>query len=315
MLDTYRAETPKPVLAFSGLQGSAKSSTQTKIRELLDNNAVNLRTAPKSVEDIYISAGCNWLQSYENLSHLSPKMQDAFCSISTGGGFAARTLYTNDEETVVEVKRPVILNSIPKVITAQDLTDRAICIELPSIPTYREESEISVAWDSAKPSIFGGLLDLFVKTLEQLPKVKLDSPPRMADFTRLGEAMAQVLGHEAGVFSALYKANRSENIATALESSPVGLAVCELVENHSGSVQTVFHGTVKKLYETLSGAYKHNSESWPRSPRGLSDVIKRQSPALKSLGIEIIHGKCERTGTERGVMISILKRGNIGNVV
>ena len=314
VLEAYREETPKPILALSGLQGSAKSSTQSKLRELIDNNAVNLRAAPKSTEDVFIGAGCNLLSSYENISYLSSKMQDALCTLATGGGFAARTLYTNDEETIIEVKRPVIINSIPRVITAQDLTDRAICIELPSIE-YREEAELNTAWQLAKPSIMGGLLDLFVKTLAQLPKVKLNKPPRMADFTRLGEAMAQSLGHSSGTFDALYKANRTESITIALEASPVGLAIREMVDNHKGSSTTVFYGTVKNLYDALSIDHKHNSESWPRSPRGLSEIVKRQSPALQSLGISVTQStQRERTDTGRGLSIKIFKSGNIGNI-
>ena len=206
ILESLRADTPKPILALNGTQGSAKSSTQDKLRQLIDNNSVNLRGAPKTVEDVFVSAGCGWLVSYENLSHVTPAMQDAFCTLATGGGFAARKLYTNNEENIIDVKRPIVCNSIPSVLTAQDVTDRAITLELPRI-AYREESEINAAWDKAKPSIFGGLLDLFVLTLAQMPKVVLVSPPRMADFTRLGEAMAQVLNHPAGTFDTLYKAN------------------------------------------------------------------------------------------------------------
>lgn len=142
MLESFRAETPKPILALAGIQGCAKSSTQSKIRELLDNNSSNLRAAPKAVEDVFISAGCNWLSSYENLSHLTPKMQDALCTLATGGGHSSRTLYTNDEETVIEAKRPVIINSIPNVITAQDLTDRSICIELPRVETAKNQNSM-----------------------------------------------------------------------------------------------------------------------------------------------------------------------------
>lgn len=312
LLESMRAETPKPILALSGTQGSAKSSTQNKLRQLIDNSAVNLRAAPKSVEDVFISAGCNWFSSFENISHLTPKMQDALCTLATGGGFASRTLYTNDEETVIEVRCPVIINSIPNVITAQDLTDRSICVELPRID-YREESEINAAWEAAKSAIFGGLLDLFVKTLARLPVVKLEKPPRMADFTRLGEAMAQALGHPAGVFDTLYKANRSESVAAALESSPVGVAIRELADNYQGTSRTVYYGTVKALYETLSIDYRNNAESWPRSPRGLSEALKRQSPALYSLGIEIIQStQRETTSTGRGLTVKILKQGSQG---
>jgi hypothetical protein len=302
MLEAFRAETPKPILALCGTQGSAKSSTQDKIRQLIDNNAVNLRAAPKSIEDVFVSAGCNWLASFENLSHLTPAMQDALCTLATGGGFAARTLYTNSDETIIEVKRPVIVNSIPNVITAQDLTDRAISIELPRI-AYREESELNAEWEKLKPSIFGGLLDLFVKTLEMMPKVKLINPPRMADFTRLGEAMMQAQGYHPGSFDALYKANRSESVKRALESSPVAVAVRDMVDSHNGLSLLVFTGTMKALLERLD-THKQESHAWPKSPRGLGDVLRRQQPALSSLGIEVEISKPGR----QGVIVEIRKR-------
>lgn len=203
ILECYRAATPNPVLLLTGGQGCAKSSSQNRLRELIDNNVVNLRSAPKAIEDIFVSSGCNWLVSFENMSNLTAQMQDALCVLATGGGFAARTLYTNAEETVIKAKRPVIINGISNVITAQDLTDRSVQIELQRVD-YIEESIINANWAIDAPLIFGGILDLFVKTLEQLPKVNLDKPPRMADFTRLGEAMCVAMGKDAGYFTHIW---------------------------------------------------------------------------------------------------------------
>jgi hypothetical protein len=313
MLEAFRPNTPFPILALNGLQGSAKSSTHDRIRQLIDPNKVNLRAAPKTTEDIYISAGVNWMVSFENISRLTPQQQDALCTLATGGGFAARTLYTNTEETIIEVKRPVIINSIPVVVTAQDLTDRVINVELKQID-YREESEINAAFEEALPRIFGALLDLLVKTLAQLPKVKLTRPPRMADFTRLGEAMMQAQGYEPGTFEALFKANRQESVARAMEASPVAVAVREMVDAHQGQSPTVFYGTMKALLDKLAD-YRHDSDGWPRSPRGLGDVLKRQSPALAAIGIEIeTSNQVQRIGNDRGLPVTIRKSVNIGNI-
>jgi hypothetical protein len=307
ILESLRAETPKPILALNGTQGCAKSSTQDKLRQLIDNNAVNLRSAPKTVEDVFVSAGNGWLVSYENLSHLTPPIQDAFCTLSTGGGFAARKLYSNNEESVIDVKRPIVINSIPGVLTAQDVTDRAISIELPRIE-YRKESEINAAWEQDKPVIFGGLMDLFVKTLALMPKVTLTNPPRMADFTHLGEAMAQALKFPAGTFDKLYKANRAEGIGRALESSPIATAVRDMVDSHSGQSKIVFNDTMKKLLEALD-KYKQESHAWPKSAKGLGDALRRQQPALSSLGIDI---EISKPG-KHGVNVEIKKKiGELG---
>ncbi len=306
MLESWRQNTPFPVLALTGLQGSAKSSTHDRIRQLADPNAVNLRAAPKTVEDIYTGAGNNWMGSFENISRLTPQQQDSLCTLATGGGFATRKLYTNDEESVIEVKRPVIINSIPNVVTAQDLTDRVVSVELPVITERREESEIIEAFEKAKPEILGGLLDLFVKTLANLSKVKLHNPPRMADFTRLGEAMMQAQGYESGVFTGLFKKNRAESVGKSLEASPIALAILELSENHH---KEVFHGAPKKLLELLE-PFKSDSDGWVRSPRGLTDVLRRQSPALSQFGISVKISN-EKQRTDSGVCYPITIRKNV----
>ncbi|MBS1212221.1 MAG: hypothetical protein H6R26_837, partial [Proteobacteria bacterium] len=211
-LEAWRPDTPFPILELIGAQGTAKSSTQDKWRRLIDPNAVNLRSAPKSTEDLFIGAGCNWLVSLNNLSHLSAQQQDALCNLATGGGFAARTLYTNADETLIECKRPVVINGIVPLVSAQDLTDRVIHMELEPIE-YRDETEIEAGFKEAAPGIFGALLDLFVIALGRLPEVKPARLPRMGDFAKLGEAMMQAQGHEAGAFIRLYEENRQQSVA------------------------------------------------------------------------------------------------------
>lgn len=307
MLEALRSDSKKPVLAITGVQGTAKSSTHDKIRQLIDPNVVNLRVAPKNREDIFVSAGCNWLVSFENISCLRADMQDAICTLATGGGFAARTLYTNTEETIISVQRPVIINSIPVVVTAQDLADRVIAVELQPI-AYKEDKELNAAWEQRKPVIFGALLDLLVKVIVKLPDVVLVNPPRMADFTRLGEAMMQIDGFEAGHFTDLYYENRSRSVTHALSSSPVALAICDMVENHTNPSLIVFRGTMQELLNKLSAENTSGYENFPRTARGLGDVIKRQSPALLISGIQITVGSnVERINGTRGIVVEIRK--------
>ena len=305
MLEVWRPETPFPVLELVGSQGTAKSSTQAKMRQVLDPNAVDLRSAPKSVEDLFVSAGVNWLASFNNLSHLSASMQDALCNLATGGGFAARTLYTNGDETLIEAKRPVVINGIVPTVTAQDLSDRVIHIELPPIQEYRPESEIEEAFGRDAPGILGGLLDLFVATMAQLHRVKIAKPPRMADFARLGEAMTLAMGGNAGDFMALYAANRKESTARGLESSPVAVAIRSLVEQHQANrpgEPVVYGDSPESRYNTMGhllerlGDHRDKSEAWPRSARGLGDAIRRQLPALAQIGIRITISKPGKHG-------------------
>ena len=293
LLEAWRPNTPFTVLELCGSQGTAKSSTQDKLRRLIDPNAVNLRAAPKNTEDLFVGAGCNWLVSFNNISHLTPQQQDALCTLATGGGFAARTLYTNADETLVECKRPVVLNGIVPTVTAQDLTDRVVYVELPEVSRYREETELNAEFEAATPGIFGGLLDLFVATLAGLPAVRLEQPPRMADFARLGEALLQAQGELPGRFLELFAANRQQSIARNLDASPVGAAIREMAESNNN--QLIFEGTMKRLLHDLE-PYRQGGEAWPKSPRGLGDALRRQRPALKVIGVDVEFSRPGREG-------------------
>ena len=299
MLDAWRPETPFPVLELIGQQGTAKSSTQDRLRDCLDPNAVNLRSAPKSVEDLFVSAGSNWLASLNNLSHLSANVQDAICNLATGGGFASRTLYTNADETLIEAKRPVVLNGIVPLVTAQDLADRVVHVELPEVEGYRRESDIRADFERDRPLIVGGLLDLFVRTLAKLPEAQVERPPRMADFALLGEAMQMAQGKPAGAFMRLYGANRRESVARGLEASPIAQALRDFAETKSKGNRSalVFTGNWKQLLKELD-PYRDQAEAWPKSTQGFSGIIRRQRPALAQVGVFITIGGHTKQGTE-----------------
>jgi hypothetical protein len=296
ILECYRSDTPYPVLELIGEQGSAKSTTQETARTFIDPNKVMLRAPPGSVEDVYVAAGNNHLVSLENVSGIWPELSDALCTISTGGGQAGRQLYTNDEENIIEAHNPVVLNGIGAVITRPDLLDRAIALCLPLIRERMTEEEHTAALSEAAPSIFGALLDLFVKTLAVLPSVEIEPAkrPRMADFAQLGEAMTRAMGGKEGEFMTLYTDHRRDAIRRTVDSNPVSVACMAFIgKGHS------YAGTVKGLLDKLD-SYRTNVERgdyWPRSPKGLGDSLRRVAPALRQIGIHLsIDSKPRRDG-------------------
>jgi hypothetical protein len=100
MLATFRDVGPYPVLAFTGEHGAAKSTAARIVKMLTDPNSTPLRSLPRDDRDLFIAATHQRVLAFDNLSGLPNRMSDAFCRLATGGGFATRTLYENDEETV-----------------------------------------------------------------------------------------------------------------------------------------------------------------------------------------------------------------------
>lgn len=285
LIDCLRPDTPFPVLELIGEQGSAKSTTQMLLRRLVDPNASDLRAAPKTVEDIFVTGGVNWLVSYENISHLSPQMQDALCVLATGGGYAKRKLYSDADESVIIVKRPIILNGISASITSQDLIDRAISVETPVISLRTESNKIWEFFEEKHAEILGALLDIFALSLSRLHIIKLPSSdcPRLIEFTRLGMSVAEILGHTGEEFLRDFNTTRYESIARTIDASPVATALIEWFEKHNEQGIVL---PVKTLFEQVEIFKPSGSESWPRSAKGFADALRRAAPALRQMGIE-----------------------------
>jgi hypothetical protein len=283
MLECLRSDTPHVVLELVGEQGSAKSSTQRVLRRLIDPNQADLRAAPKSEEDVWIAARNSHMVSLENLSHLPPKYQDALCVLATGGGYSARKLYTDAEETILELRKPIMLNGISVIVTAQDLLDRCLHIDLPTIQRRELAGDMEARFEAAQPALLGALLDLFVKVLAALPGVSIapEDRPRMADFAALGEAVFRVHGMPAGAFLARYSDMRKDGVRRTIDSSPVGAALVAYLAD----VPDGFNGTLSELLDRLD-RYRPHGEAWPRAPKGLSDALRRLAPALRLLGFE-----------------------------
>jgi hypothetical protein len=282
LLECLREDTPHVVMEFVGEQGSAKSTTQKLLKMLIDPNIANLRAAPKKVEDVWIGAINCHLISFENISYLGQDYQDALCVMATGGAHATRTLYTNKDEVIIELRKPVILNGITVNVTAQDLLDRSLHIELPPVKSRLQSKDVEEDFALQYPQIVGALLDQFVSALKILDNISIadSDKPRMVDFAYLGEAVFQANGFADGTFIELYKSMRQKGVYRTIESLPVGLALLTFLENRPEG----WSGKLIELLAQLNAQKPTGETNWPKSAKGMGDVLRRLSPALRTLG-------------------------------
>lgn len=285
LVECLRPDTPFPVLELLGEHGSAKSTAQAAMRRIIDPNAADLRGAPKSAEDLFVSGGVNHVISIENVSYLQAPIQDAMCVVATGGGFARRKLYTDGEETVITLKRPVVLNGIAAAVTQQDLVSRTITVEMPVIESAQAKDKLESAFEANRPSILGGLLDIAAKALEHLPDMTLPpgERPRLVEFAYLGMAVAKAMGHKPETFIEQFKTARQDGLERTLDASPVATAIRDWAEINPGE----FRELSAKEWLSLMESFKPlGCDSWPRTAKGLGDAMRRAAPALRQLGIE-----------------------------
>jgi hypothetical protein len=283
---------PHPVLILSGEQGSGKSFMAEILKILIDPGKAPLQPEPKDLQNLSIAANNRWVLCFDNLSNISHWISDAFCRIATGGGFTTRTLFENDEETIFEFLRPIILTGIDSLATRSDLLERSILINLPSIPEEKRltEDELRAKFEQIQPRVLGAILSSVSQTLKALPHTNPKQLPRMADFAKWAIASEPSLGLTFGSFFSAYSDNRTTANETALEVSPLAIAIQNLMERDRSWEGTATQLLTKLEEDKLAPLKTVASRSWPNSPANLGKMLTRLAPNLRATGINIILG-------------------------
>jgi hypothetical protein len=305
LVQSLRARGPYIGYEAIGEQGSAKTTRGRIARKLIDPNAAPVRSAPRDEDDLVIAATNSWVITLDNLSYLSDWLSDGLCRLATGGGLSKRQLYTDADEIVLDAQRPVFITSIEEVATRGDLLDRLIVSQVPRLSDdkLRPETELWAEFDQLWPSLYGALLDAVACALRNLPDVKLDRHPRMADAARWVTAAEPALGWEPGTFLRVYEENRQSAHDVALEASPLAHLLRSLAAKG-------FNGTPTDLLERLRGLAEDDqlrAKWFPKNAVALGGALARLAPALRATGIEVTRDRESggKSGGKRSRIVSL----------
>jgi hypothetical protein len=150
----------------------------------------------------------------------------------------------------------------------------------------RELSEVTASFEADKADILGGIFDTLVKAMAVYPTIKLDSFPRMADFSRWGYAIGEALGEGLGqIFLDEFNGNRQIQNEEAIANDPVATLIVEFMQNRDS-----WYGRYSDLYkklEDMADEYGINPKhkSFPADPTRLSRKITSLKSNLENVGI------------------------------
>ncbi|MEP7118902.1 MAG: hypothetical protein ABI880_15030 [Acidobacteriota bacterium] len=254
------------------------------LRGILDPASPELRGVPRNEHDAMLGALTSYVVAFDNLSGLPAWLSDALCRIATGGGLATRTLYSDTDETLIDVTRPILLTGIDSPATRGDLLDRALLVNLPVMADEArgDEGDLWRRYHAMRPALLGALLDAAVCALRRRPAVTLPKRPRMANACLWVTAAEPALGWTAGHAATIWLDARDSGSADLLSGDPVAQAVLALTLPWSG--------TSTELLADLTAAVSEHTRAaraWPASARGLSGVLRRLAPDLRRAGVDV----------------------------
>ncbi|HRV29135.1 MAG TPA: hypothetical protein P5522_10155 [Spirochaetia bacterium] len=288
-----------PVIVATGREGSAKSTFMKIIKKLVDPGTPSTRTPTADLKDLFIGANNALVYSLDNVSFFNHEMSDALCSLATGGGFARKTNYTDDEETIFDIRRAILLNGISFDI-APDLLSRSILIELRPPSVYRTEEEIWATVERIRASVLGGLLTMIsdamrneqIIKLEQSKSGKDDSQTRLADFKIFSIALERGQGWEEGrIISSLLTAQK-DMLEEKASENPLIQVIVRIVREKG-----VWTGSASMLFDEINNR-TCDFAARPKSAVKLGLLLKRYHKVLESQGINITQ-KREGGGSRR----------------
>jgi hypothetical protein len=252
---------------------------------------------PREERDLFIAANNGHVLAFDNLSALPPWLSDGLCRLASGGSFAVRQLYTDQDEVLFDAARPIILNGIEDVVRRPDLADRALLLTLPwlSEARRRPERKLWQEFELVRPRLLGALIDAVSRGLRALPQVRLERLPRMADFALWATACEASLW-PAGTFARTYAANRKGAIEDAIDADPVATCVRELMSERGSWV-----GSAGDLLRFGADRSRNDAvgcgPDWPKNPRALAGRLRRAQTFLRAMGIEIAFSREGHAGS------------------
>ena len=292
LMSYLRPSPPFPCTVITGEAGSAKTTLAREMKSLFDPSTCMVKGQPRDIQSLMVGALNNWGLILDNITSIPPSLSDALCILATGGGYSARQLYSDGEEFVIDVARPVILTGIGNIVTTNDLIDRSVHFELEPIASCnrRTEAEHKVEVDNHRPVILGALLDGIVGAMQAYDTVDLPGIPRLADFAVWSTAAESSLGWEKDSFMSAFNSNQTEAF-TALLDSMVAQAVTKLVDQVG-----VWEGSPTDLYTQLSEKVERSpGDEWPNNVSAFGTELSRIAPTLRTTGYE-----CRKSKTHDG---------------
>jgi hypothetical protein len=277
--------TPRPAITFHGPHGASKTTAARILKSVTDPSLTESIDIGKSPAELAQTLDHHGVPCFDNLTSIPGWAADMLCRAVTGGGFSKRELYSDESDIILSFKRALIITGINIPTHAPDLLDRLLLIELERITTDKriDEATFWEQYNADKPKLFGALLDAIAGTLAELPKIKLDRMPRMADFARIACAYAEWAGIGSDRMLDIIMQNTSRQTQEVLDADPIASAIRDFMQKHM-----TWTGTASKLLELINeSAPIPKPDGWPKQGNNLTRKINVLHATLNEVGISI----------------------------
>jgi len=287
----FFADTPRPLLWFTGAAGSAKTTRAVYLTQLVDPRAALAVSPEKKPEDMYVTAASRYLFTGDNIGGVSDVVSNFLCTLVTGAEEERRELYTTAQTRTLEVMRTGILTSITLPAGLRpDALERIVPIRFDP-PTKDKRAlleDLAREFDLSRGALFGAVLDDAVRVLRGTEAVRgRGGWERLSDYSMRLAALDHTLGTNVhlpafvdGLEDALFDRAEESRFVVALRDflsvQPDG--------TWEGITSELMEGIAETRPQDLDTGGRYE-EAWPTVPTAFGRKLAESQPMFKIAGI------------------------------
>lgn len=272
---------PHVMPILEGNPGTAKTTATRLLVDIVDPSKGALNAPPRDQKHLDVAAGGSWAFALENVSYLSRDMSDGLARLITGAATRDRTLYSDNDVYVRELRRIVIMNGIRITGIQPDLLDRSVSIVVPQIERSRRmtDEECNERYVAAGPSHLGFLLDLLSRAMgvAESGEHELTEFGRMADFEKWLHYCDVVRGTNTLKW---YQNRRNADAAGNAIDDVLAVAIEEYLSTSGGRSADMAASGWLSVLQAPPGAGKQ----WPGSNRAFTQLLRMHMSGLEMSG-------------------------------
>lgn len=274
-----------PILMVQGEPGSGKTTTATRIKELLDPSGSNVSIMPREAERLADVLYPRSVCLFDNITGVTQAQSDILAIAATGGAHEKRKLYSDGDIFIQDISRQVIMTCVDTPVLRADLRSRILFIVSESLKdNYRSTQEMYYEWQEDLPHFRAVLFRLASEVMADMHDNHYTPTARLADFSIVTQAVDSVFKkYGISVPSA------SSRMVEAQEELARD-SIHPIIEFIIDSLDVEVEGTPSQILSELVSIAKernHPINTWGSTGRWMSSRLKENASALEDAGVVV----------------------------
>lgn len=307
---------PIPIIGLIKEHGAGKTTLTGTIKKIIDpqSEAIedNTTKLANGAVDRMVQMSKSYLLAYDNISYINQNESNDISRAVTGTSSDKRSLFTNEDQTIVTIMRKFVFNGIGFLSDKGDFNSRTIYYTLRDLETIKTTEEFTKSLDEIISEVLADIFDILSKAMVIQPQVKDELAGklnRMSDFCVWGESIARVIGASNGEFMADFVAILEESNTKAAEAHALVeyiFHIMEQIPEGKAAPPVAFNSSMTEFYNSakswaISEGYDVTSHftNFPKSTSKVRPYMQRIKGFLRTLGYTVFVSNRDFTQSEK----------------